>query len=115
MKFYGYNKCGTCRKAKKFLEGKKHTFQDIDITETPPPKTVLKRALKTRELKKLFNTSGVQYKELNIKDKLKDMTESQALDLLASNGRLVKRPFVVTQDAITVGFDETEFKKVWGK
>ena len=67
MKFYGYNICGTCRKAQKFLDGKKVKYQSIDITETPPPKTVLKKALKTRELKRLFNTSGVQYKELNIK------------------------------------------------
>jgi arsenate reductase len=115
MKFYGYNKCSTCRKAQKFLDGKKVTYQSIDITETPPPKTVLKKALKTRELKKLFNTSGVQYKELNIKDKLKGMTEAQALDLLASNGRLVKRPIAVDGDRVTVGFDEDEYKKTWSK
>ena len=115
MKFYGYNKCGTCRKAQKFLDGKKVTYKSIDITETPPPKTVLKKALKTRELKKLFNTSGVQYKELNIKDKLKEMTEAQALDLLASNGRLVKRPIAVDGDRVTVGFDEEEYKQIWGK
>jgi arsenate reductase len=115
MKFYGYNKCSTCRKAQKFLDGKKVKYQSIDITETPPPKTVLKKALKTRELKKLFNTSGVQYKELNIKDKLKGMTEAQALDLLASNGRLVKRPIAVDGDRVTVGFDEAEYKKVWKK
>ncbi len=113
MKFYGYNKCGTCRKAQKFLDGKNVKYQSIDITETPPPKTVLKKALKSRELKKLFNTSGVQYKELNIKDKLKGMTEAQALDLLASNGRLVKRPIAVDGDRVTVGFDEAEYKKVW--
>jgi len=115
MKFYGYNKCGTCRKAQKFLDVKKTVYQFIDITETPPPKTVLKKALKSRELKKLFNTSGVQYKELHIKDKLKTMTEAQALDLLAGNGRLVKRPIAVDGDRITVGFDENEYKKVWAK
>lgn len=113
MKFYGYNKCGTCRKAQKFLDGKKAKYKFIDITEKAPPKTVLKKALKDRELKKLFNTSGVQYKELNIKDKLKSMTEAQALDLLASNGRLVKRPIAVDGDRVTVGFNEDEYKKVW--
>ena len=113
MKFYGYNKCGTCRKAQKFLNAKQVKYQSIDITESPPPKTVLKKALQSRELKKLFNTSGVQYKELNIKDKLKSMTEAQALDLLASNGRLIKRPIAVDGDRITVGFDENEYKKVW--
>lgn len=115
MKFYGYKKCGTCRKAEKFLDAKKIDYQFIDITETAPPKTVLKQALKDRELKKLFNTSGVQYKELNIKEKLKSMTEAQALDLLAGNGRLVKRPIAVDGDRITVGFDENEYKKIWTK
>ncbi len=113
MKFYGYNKCGTCRKAQKFLDAKKVSYQFIDITETPPPKAVLKKALQSRELKKLFNTSGVQYKELNIKDQLKTLTEAQALDLLAGNGRLVKRPIAVDGGRVTVGFDEAEYKKVW--
>ncbi len=114
MKFYGYNKCGTCRKAKKYLQGKGLEFQDIDITETPPPKTVLKAALKTRDLKKLFNTSGQQYKELKIKDKLPSLSQEQALDLLAGNGRLIKRPIAVDKDRITVGFDAAEFASVWG-
>ena len=115
MKFYGYNKCGTCRKAQKFLDAKKIAYQFFDITETAPPKTVLKKALKDRELKKLFNTSGVQYKELKIKDKLKAMTTAQALDLLAGNGRLVKRPIAVDGDKVTVGFDEDEYKNIWGQ
>ncbi len=115
MKFYWYSKCGTCRKAKKFFDDRKISYQEIDITETPPPKTVLKKAVSARGLKKLFNTSGVQYRELNIKDKLPSMTEAQALDLLAGNGRLVKRPVCVDGDRITVGYDEAEFKTVWGK
>ena len=115
MKFYGYNKCSTCRKAQKFLEAKKVVFQDIDITEQPPPKTTLKKALKKYELKKLFNTSGVQYKELKIKDKIGSMTESEALDLLASNGRLVKRPIAVDGDRVTVGFNEEDYKSIWGR
>lgn len=114
IRFYGYNKCGTCRKAKKFLEEHGVECVDIDITQTPPPKTVLKKALRDRGLKKLFNTSGVQYKELNIKEKLKTLTEAQALDLLAGNGRLVKRPIVVAKDRITVGFDAAEYMAVWG-
>jgi len=113
--FYGYNKCGTCRKAKQALDKKGVVYKDIDITETPPPKAVLKQALKERGLKKLFNTSGLQYKELNIKDKLKSMTDAQALDLLAKNGRLVKRPVVADGARVTVGYDEAEFKKAWLK
>ena len=69
--------------------------------------------MKAKGLKKLFNTSGVQYRELKIKDKLKTMTDSQAIELLASNGRLIKRPIAVDKDKITVGFDIEEYKKIW--
>ena len=114
MKFYGYSKCGTCRKAKTFLDEKNIKYTDIDITLTPPPKTVLKRAMKAKGMRKLFNTSGVQYKELKIKDKIGAMTETQAIDLLAANGRLVKRPIAVDQDRVTVGFNAEEYESVWG-
>ena len=113
MKFYGYNKCGTCRKAQKYLAAKNIEFDDINITENPPPKTVLKRAMQAVGMKKLFNTSGVQYKELKIKDRIKTMTEAEALNLLASNGRLIKRPITVAADRLTVGFNEDEYKKTW--
>ena len=115
MKIYSYSKCGTCRNAIKDLEAKKIQFEVIDITENPPSKTVLKSAVKAKGLQKLFNTSGVQYRELKIKDKLKFMTEAQAIDLLASNGRLIKRPIVVDKDKITIGFNADEYKQVWGK
>jgi len=113
MQFFSYNKCGTCRKAKKILDAYKVSYNEIDITETPPPKSVLKRAIKLKGMKKLFNTSGEQYKKLRIKDKIGDMTEVQAIELLSSNGRLVKRPIVVDGNRITVGFDEIEYKEVW--
>ena len=115
MKIYSYSKCGTCRNAIKDLEAKKIKFEVIDITENPPSKNVLKSAVKAKGLQKLFNTSGVQYRELKIKDKLKSMTEAQAIDLLASNGRLIKRPIVVDKDKITIGFNADEYKQVWGK
>ena len=115
MKVYSYSKCGTCRNAIKYLEAKKIKFEVFDITENPPSKTVLKSAVKAKGLQKLFNTSGVQYRELKIKDKLKSMTEAQAIDLLASNGRLIKRPIVVDKDKITIGFNADEYKQVWGK
>ena len=113
MKFFSYNKCGTCRKAKKILDAYKLSYDEIDITETPPPKSVLKKAIKVRGMKKLFNTSGEQYKKLRIKDKIGAMTEAQAIKLLSSNGRLVKRPIAVDGNRITVGFDEIEYKEVW--
>ncbi len=113
MKLYSYNKCGTCRKAKKFLDAKNVSYDEINITETPPTKSVLKKAIKAKGMKKLFNTSGEQYKKLKIKDQIGTMTEAQAIDLLAGNGRLVKRPIAVAGDRITVGFDENEYKEVW--
>ena len=115
MKVYSYSKCGTCRNAIKDLEEKKIKFEVIDITENPPSKKVLKSAVKVKGLQKLFNTSGVQYRELKIKDKLKSMTEAQAIDLLASNGRLIKRPIAVDKDKITIGFNADEYKQVWVK
>ena len=113
MKFFSYNKCGTCRKAKKILDAYKVSYDEIDITETPPPKSILKKAIKSKGIKKLFNTSGEQYKKLRIKDKIGGMTEVQAIELLSRNGRLVKRPIVVDGNRITVGFDEIEYKEVW--
>ena len=113
MKFFSYNKCGTCRKAKKILDTYKVSYDEIDITETPPPKSVLKKAIKLKGMKKLFNTSGEQYKKLKIKNKIEAMTELQALDLLSGNGRLIKRPIVVDGNRITVGFDEDEYKEIW--
>jgi len=113
MKLYSYNKCGTCRKAKKFLDVSGVLYDEIDITETPPPKTVLRRAVQVKGIKKLFNTSGEQYKKLRIKDKVRRMTEAQAITLLSGNGRLVKRPVAADGSRVTVGFDENEFKEVW--
>ena len=115
VKFYGYNKCSTCQKAKKYLQGKKITLDDIDITQTPPSKNLLKEILASHDhsLKDLFNKSGVLYRELNMKEKLKALTEDQALDLLAKNGRLVKRPIVTDGKKHTVGFKEEIFKNVW--
>ena len=113
MKLYSYNKCGTCRKAKKFLDASGVLYDEIDITETPPPKTVLRQAIKVKGIKKLFNTSGEQYKKLKIRDKVGRMTEAQAITLLSGNGRLVKRPVAVDGSRVTVGFDENEFREVW--
>jgi arsenate reductase len=115
MKVYSYSKCGTCRNAIKDLEAKKIKFEVIDITENPPSKKVLKSAVKAKGLQKVFNTSGVQYRELKIKDKIKSMTEAQAIDLLASNGRLIKRPIAVDKNKITIGFNADEYQQVWGK
>ncbi len=113
MKFYGYAKCSTCQKAKKFLTGKKIKFEDIDITATPPSLTTLKAALSQGyTLRELFNTSGELYRAFNMKEKITKLSESELLKLLAENGKLVKRPFVSDGQKITVGFNES-FEKTW--
>jgi len=114
-KFYQYAKCSTCVKAKKFLEAKGVEYKDIAIVETPPTKTDLKTMLKAYDgdLKKLFNTSGLVYREMNLKDKMPKMTESQAFELLSKNGKLVKRPFLISDQASMVGFKEDEWKRAF--
>ncbi len=113
IKFYGYLKCGTCRQAKAWLDarGKDYTF--IDITEKAPPRTLLKALLKNYQLKQLFNTSGVVYREQAIKDKLPTMTQAEAIELLAGNGKLCKRPMVTDGTRHSVGFKEDAFAAVW--
>lgn len=115
LKFYGYKKCSTCRKAEKVLEKSGQEYQFIDITETPPAQAALRTIVRQSgaELKKFFNTSGVQYKELKLKDKVAGMSEADILALLAGNGRLVKRPIVTDGARSTVGFDEKTFAKTW--
>jgi arsenate reductase len=108
LKFYGYSKCSTCIKARKILKQSGVDFEDIDITVTPPSSKLLKDILNAGvyPLKKLFNTSGVVYRELKIKDKLANMSEAEAIDLLASEGKLIKRPIISNGKAYVVGFNE---------
>ena len=109
MKFYQYPKCSTCRKAAKFLKENNIDFTTIDITEIPPSKAELKAMLGSYdgEMRKLFNISGVQYRELKMKDKLPNMSKSQAIELLSGNGKLIKRPFLLNGNGQgIVGFKE---------
>ena len=113
MKYYFHPRCGTCKKSSSFLD--KHGLEpkEIDITAKAPSKTELKKMLKVYvgNIPRLFNTSGMQYRELGIKDKLdKGMKESEAIDLLSQNGMLVKRPFVLFKEGGLVGFKEDEWK-----
>lgn len=113
--FYAYPKCGTCRKAKKWLEENNVNFNEIHIVDNPPSKQELKELYEKSglELKKFFNTSGKKYRELGLKDKLKDMTEDEMLELLASDGMLIKRPIVTDGKKVTVGFREETFAEAW--
>jgi len=115
LKFYGYKKCGTSRKAEKALEQMKVKYDFIDVTEHPPSASALKKAVQQSgaDYRKLFNTSGVQYRELKIKDRLPTMSEAEVFKLLAGNGRLIKRPIVTDGKRATVGFNEDNFKKTW--
>lgn len=112
IKIYEYKNCGTCKKALKFLDANKINYKKIAIRETPPSMTELKKMLQYGvELKKLFNTSGVDYRSLNMKEKLPKMTQEEALKLLSGNGNLIKRPFVLGPDFGLVGFKEDDWKK----
>jgi arsenate reductase len=117
IKFFGYKACGTCKKAEKALEAMGVDFSFIDITQNPPSKTALKKmiAMSGEEIKKFYNTSGKKYKELNIKDKKVGMSEAQQVELLASDGYLLKRPLVTDGECATVGYKEDRFKEVWGE
>lgn len=114
MKFYGYKKCSSCRDAEKLLSANKVPYEFIDITEHPPSATELKAYVKNSglELKKFLNTSGEVYRSMGLKDKLKDYSEDQLIGLLASNGRLLKRPLLADGKKTTVGAS-AEALKVW--
>ena len=114
VRIYDYSKCSTCRKALKFLDNSKVAYEKVPIVETPPTKAELRKmlALQGGNLKKLFNTTGEVYREMKIGEKLRFMSESEALELLASNGKLIKRPFALFGDKGLVGFNEDEWKKL---
>ncbi|MBR4496534.1 MAG: Spx/MgsR family RNA polymerase-binding regulatory protein [Acholeplasmatales bacterium] len=113
-KVYCYNKCSTCQKALKFLNENNIKYEFIDIKENNPNKEILKEIhLKSKkELKKLFNTSGLLYKEYELSKKIPNMTEDEMYELLSSNGMLVKRPILIGDDFSLIGFKEDEWKKL---
>lgn len=115
LTFYGYPKCGTCRNAKKWLDTHGLTYKEIHIFDSPPSKEELKDMLELSrfELKKFFNTSGEVYRELGLKDKLKSLSEDEMLELLASNGRLIKRPLLTDGKKVTIGYKEEDYAKSW--
>lgn len=114
MLFIEYPKCSTCQKAKKFLDEHGAIYIDRHIKEDNPTYEELKEwhAKSGLELKSFFNTSGLLYKSLELKDKLPTMTEEEQLRLLASDGMLVKRPILITDDKILVGFKTTDWSEV---
>ena len=111
MKFICYPKCSTCQKAKKWLNEHNVEYTERHIAEENPTYDELKEWYEKSglPLKKFFNTSGLLYKEMKLKDKLPSMSEEEQLRLLATNGMLVKRPILVSGDKVLVGFKEAEW------
>lgn len=115
--FLNYAKCSTCKNAKKFLEAKGIDFQDRQIVENNPTVEELKNFLKLsgQPIKKFFNTSGILYREMNLKDKVASGTEEELLEILSTNGMLVKRPLLVTEKTVLIGFKEAEWEECFSK
>ena len=113
MLFLEYPPCTTCKKAKKWLDDNGISYEDRHIKENNPTYEELKtwHEKSGLPLKKFFNTSGIQYRALELKDKLPTMTEEEQLQLLATDGMLVKRPLVVTDTTILTGFKAEEWEK----
>ena len=114
IKFICYPKCTTCQKAKKWLDDNKIEYELRDIKLDNPTLEELTEWYKKSglPLKKFFNTSGLLYKSLDLKNKLPEMTEEEMLKLLATDGMLVKRPLLIGNDLVLVGFKETEWKNI---
>ena len=112
MLFLEYPKCSTCQKAKKWLDEHQISYEDRHIVENNPTFEELKDWYERSglPLKKFFNTSGMLYKEMKLKDKLSEMSEEEQLKLLATNGMLVKRPLIVDGDRVLTGFKMAEWE-----
>lgn len=113
MLFIDYPKCSTCQKAKKWLDENGFSYEERHIVENNPNYDELKLWYEKSglPLKRFFNTSGLLYKSMKLKDKLQDMSEEEQLKLLASDGMLIKRPIIITDDVIITGFREKEWNE----
>ncbi|STO32006.1 Regulatory protein spx [Fusobacterium necrogenes] len=111
--FINYPKCSTCINARKWLEENKINFENRHIVENNPTKDELKRfiALSGLSARKFFNTSGILYREMKLKEKLVTATEDEMLDILSSNGMLVKRPLLITENGVLIGFKKDKWEE----
>lgn len=114
MIFIQYPKCSTCQKAKKSLDGKKYEYIDRNIVINNPNKEELDKWIKLsgKDIQKFFNTSGIKYRELNLKEVLKELDYEEKLDLLSSDGMLVKRPLLILDNNVLIGFKESEWNNI---
>ncbi|OKZ60807.1 MAG: ArsC family transcriptional regulator [Clostridium sp. CAG:354_28_25] len=115
--FIEYPKCSTCQKAKKWLDENNIEYVDRNIVTETPTKDELKKWIPKSglDVRKFFNTSGMKYRELNIKEKIKDMSEDEIYELLASDGMLIKRPLFISDTLILKGFKEKEWEQIKGE
>ena len=113
LRVYTYKNCGTCRNAVKFLNARGVEFTEVPIRDQPPTIRELQRMLAhyDGEFRKLFNTSGQDYQQMNLKERLPKLSTAEAVALLAKNGNLVKRPFLLTEKTGLVGFKESDWKE----
>lgn len=115
LHFYGHPTCSTCKRAAKWLDEKGLAYQQYDIRETPPKAQLFQEALESGQLslKQIFNTSGNRYKELNLKDRLKELSQDEAIELLTSDGMLIRRPLVTDGKKLTAGYNEERYTLIW--
>lgn len=115
--FIEYPKCSTCQKAKKWLEERQVEFEDRHIVENTPTKEELKAWSQRSQipLNKFFNTSGLVYKKLNLKEKMINLTEDEKLRLLSGNGMLIKRPLLISEKGVLIGFKPTNWEVMIGE
>ena len=113
LKAYCYSRCTTCKKALKWLEDHGIEYAVADIRSNHPDEETLRRlyAVSGLPLKRFFNTSGIPYREMGLSKKLPDMSEDEMFNLLASDGMLVKRPLLITEDTVLTGFREDDWRK----
>lgn len=113
LRVYHYPQCSTCKKALKWLAAHGIEVELVDIVQHPPTRAELRRALESAgvPLRKLFNTSGVSYREGKFGERLPTLSEAEALLALASDGKLVKRPLVLGKNVVLIGFDEAAYRE----
>lgn len=117
MQLIQYSKCSTCKKACKWLDDHDIKYNTREIKEDNPTKEELIKWTKDYSIpiNKLFNTSGIKYRELNLKDKLSNMNDSEKINLLSSDGMLIKRPLLITNNKVLIGFKEKEWSNYFNE
>lgn len=113
--FYCYSKCSTCKKAEKWLKEHDVSYQKIDLVEQPPTKEQMLTIFtkNDKNLRYFFNTSGMDYRKMNLKDRVDTMSKEQAAELMSKNGKLIKRPLMVDATKATCGFNAKVYEENW--